>query len=195
MFARFKRYFWDSWGLTQRQINYSPTRKHCRYHYYLFTTARDEDIPAMVDIERQIYGRAPWNRLAFEEELGRANRLYLVVKDDDKVVAYAGCDYYWRRRDAHITNIAVMPTYQHCGIGTELMMTQMEVASRYQLETMSLEVRVENAAAKRLYHRLGFRDGRVKYHYYDDDHGDALDMVAKLEGGSNFDKADFNTGF
>lgn len=195
MFAKFRRYFRNSLGIVQRHISYEPTRQRCRYHYYLFDTAREMDIPAMVEIEQRIYGRAPWNYMAFEEELQRLNRLYLVVKDDDKIIAYAGCAYNWRRRDAHITNIAVSPAYQHCGIGTALMQTQMQVAEQHQIMTMSLEVRVENSVAKQLYHRLGFRDGRIKYRYYDDDHGDALNMVASLKGGSSFDKADFNSSF
>lgn len=186
MFARFRRYLAASLDLSQRRITYSPTYQRCGHHLYYFTVAREADISAMVQIERDNYGRAPWNNLAFEAELTKANRLYLVAKDDDLVVAYAGCSFNWQRSDAHITNIAVSPSYQQQGIGTTLLTTQMAVARRYQIRTMSLEVRVENENAKRLYHRLGFRDGRVKYRYYDDDHGDALDMVAQLKGGSSF---------
>ena len=49
------------------------------------------------------------------------------------------------------------------------------------MKTLSLEVRVSNYQAQRLYRQTGFIDGEIKRHYYLDDHEDALDMVAQLE--------------
>lgn len=51
---------------------------------------------------------------------------------------------------------------------------------------MSLEVRVENVDARRLYHQLGFEDVKVKKGYYEDDKGDAIEMLAPI-GKEEFD--------
>ena len=49
------------------------------------------------------------------------------------------------------------------------------------MRTMSLEVRVSNYQAQRLYRRLSLIHGELKRHYYLDNPEDALDMVAELE--------------
>lgn len=146
--------------------------------------AKNEDIATMVKIEELIYGKAPWNYAAFATDLRRHDRLYLVLKnrvnDVEQVIGFIGGAFDWHRHDTHITNFGVHPDYQGQGCGTGLLQTLKQVSIDYGMQTMSLEVRVSNHAAQRLYHRLGFVDGDVKRHYYLDDHEDALDMTASL---------------
>ncbi|HIW70201.1 MAG TPA: ribosomal protein S18-alanine N-acetyltransferase [Candidatus Limosilactobacillus merdipullorum] len=147
----------------------------------LLQRANINDVEAMVEIERRVYnGYAPWSALAFTSELGRRHRLYLVATDDNYIVGFVGCSFDWLRNEAHITNIAVTPGYQRLGIGSALIKTLQEVAMNNGMLTMSLEVRVENTTARRLYRQLGFVASTIKKAYYEDDHGDAMEMVAPL---------------
>ena len=53
-------------------------------------------------------------------------------------------------------------------------------ARHLKLHSMSLEVRVHNVSARRLYESLGFRNQHIKPRYYLDNHEDAVDMQANL---------------
>ncbi len=48
-------------------------------------------------------------------------------------------------------------------------------------ETLSLEVRISNQDAQRLYRKLGFQSRKVRKGYYTQTNEDALDMVKFLE--------------
>lgn len=144
--------------------------------------AKEADIAAMVHIEELIYGVAPWNRAAFAADLKKSDRLYLVLKNaNGDVLGFIGCSFDWNRADAHITNFGVHPAFQRQGLGTYLLQTTRQIALAQAMRTMSLEVRVSNYQAQRLYRRMGFMDGELKRHYYLDNHENALDMVAQLE--------------
>lgn len=79
-----------------------------------------------------------------------------------------------------MTNIAVDPAYQHMGLGRFLMQFMIGRAIDYGSQKITLEVRTNNEIAKRLYHSLGFQDGRIKKGYYVSNHDDALDMYREL---------------
>lgn len=167
-------------GLAAHPLQFSPRPLQAGSRTVLLQRVDINDVEAMVEIERRVYhGYAPWSSLAFTSELGRRHRLYLVVTDD-YIVAFAGCSFDWLRNEAHITNIAVTPGYQKLGIGSALINTFQEVAIDNGMLTMSLEVRVENTTARRLYRQLGFVASTVKHAYYEDDHEDAIEMVAPL---------------
>lgn len=60
-----------------------------------------------------------------------------------------------KKNEAHITNIAVTPTYQNQGIGRYLIRKLIRKAVLIDMDKMSLEVRVSNTAAQRLYKKNG----------------------------------------
>ena len=86
----------------------------------------------------------------------------------------------WYHYDLHITNIGITPSYQNKGIGTYLISTAKNYARHLKLHSLSLEVRVYNVSARRLYESLGFRNQHIKSRYYLDNHEDAVDMQANL---------------
>ena len=150
-------------------------------HQYVVQMATEQDIKTMVEIEQAIYGTAPWSYAAFQIELRRPHdRLYLVIVDDGRVVGFIGMAVDWYRLDLHITNIGVTPGYQQKGIGTYLISTALNYARHTQLHSVSLEVRVHNLVARKLYEHLGFREREIKHRYYLDNHEDAVDMEADL---------------
>jgi ribosomal-protein-alanine N-acetyltransferase len=155
-----------------------------RGHEFDLTPAQYRDVPEMVDVEHEAYnGEEPWSDQTFYTELNRRRtRLYVIVRDPQtqEMVGYIGAAYRAGVREVHITNVTVRPSWQGHGIGTFLMMYMMTVAAQIRFSRMSLEVRVSNVSAIRLYERLGFQTVRRKAGYYADNHEDAFDMAQVL---------------
>jgi ribosomal-protein-alanine N-acetyltransferase len=133
------------------------------------------DVAAVLEIERLSFS-SPWPAFAFEQEL-TANRLahYRVARLGDRVVAFGGI---WLMVDeAHITTFGVHPDHRRRGIGRRLLLQLAEVALELGSARMTLEVRVSNEPAQRLYSSFGFHVTGRRVAYYSDDGEDALVMT------------------
>lgn len=182
MFGKFKS--WLEHGRSNRQLAFPQQVTIIKGRQFTIRQAMLGDIRRIVEIEEAIYGEAPWNAAAFQIELGRkSDRLYLVISYDGQVIAYVGCSFNWRRQESHITNIGVSPAYQNYGIGTKLIKILKETAANYGYPRMTLEVRAHNLRARKLYERLGFRQTKIKPHYYIDNREDAIEMEVSLQSG------------
>ena len=138
------------------------------------TRMRRRHLRAIMAIERQVYPR-PWSPSLFVSEMTTArNRVYLVALSGRAVVGYAGLISYGE--EAHVTTIAVDPEYQRLRIGTRLLYELVREASDLGARAVSLEVRVTNWGAQRLYGRFGFRPVGVRRNYYQETNEDALVM-------------------
>jgi len=141
------------------------------------------DVAAVQRIERASF-TSPWPADAFRQELS-TNRLarYIVVEEgtpgaageEAAIVGYAGL---WLMVDeAHVTTFAVAPERRRLGIGEVLLTELLGIARRIGASVATLEVRVSNLAARRLYEKYGFRPVGVRRNYYSDDREDALIMT------------------
>jgi [ribosomal protein S18]-alanine N-acetyltransferase len=138
---------------------------------------RLEDIPAVHAIESASFP-SPWPPYAFRGEI-ETNRMahYLVVRAGERLVAYAGI---WLMVDeAHVTTFAVLPAYRRRGIGGRLLSELIELAVGLGATVVTLEVRLGNAGARRLYQQFGFRPVGVRPRYYSDNGEDALIMTTE----------------
>ncbi len=125
-------------------------------------------------IERQVYPR-PWSPNLFLAEMADSpNRCYLVARMDREVVGYGGAICYGE--ESHITNIAVDPLQHRHGIGSRLLRDLIAGSVEMGADAVSLEVRVTNWGAQRLYGRFGFRPVGVRKNYYQEINEDALIM-------------------
>jgi [ribosomal protein S18]-alanine N-acetyltransferase len=79
--------------------------------------------------------------------------------------------------EAHIINLAVRPGYRHKGVGELLLTRGIEAAQELDASMVTLEVRVSNLAAQRLYSKYGFTQRGVRKAYYTDDREDAAIMT------------------
>jgi [ribosomal protein S18]-alanine N-acetyltransferase len=148
-------------------------RPPLRIHVEPMTVA---DIAAVHRIERASFP-LPWPDYAFRQEL-ESNRLarYLVVRAGGQVVAYGGM---WLMVDeAHVTTFAVLPDWRRRGIGGRLMVALVRLATEMGARVATLEVRLSNVAARRLYQRFGFQPVGVRPRYYSDNGEDALIMTS-----------------
>ena len=80
--------------------------------------------------------------------------------------------------EAHVTTIAVDPAWHRRKIGTRLLYELVKEAIRLGARAVSLEVRVSNWGAQRLYSRFGFRPVGIRKQYYQETGEDAVVMWA-----------------
>lgn len=133
-----------------------------------------DDVDGVQEVERASFP-VPWPANAFRHELTQnKNARYIVARDGDRIVAYAGL---WLMVDeAHITTFAVHPDARRRRIGERLLQRLFEIAHELNAEWLTLEVRVSNLAAQQLYEKYGFRRAGVRRRYYSDNNEDALIM-------------------
>ena len=85
--------------------------------------------------------------------------------------------------EAHITTFAVDPRWRRRGIGERLLLALLDLAMERRAREATLEVRLSNLAARRLYEKYGFRPVGLRPRYYSDDSEDALIMTTeRLDG-------------
>jgi ribosomal protein S18 acetylase RimI-like enzyme len=65
---------------------------------------------------------------------------------------------YSEKKGWFISNLAVHPSYRHRGIGRGLVLAGVQMAQRKAAGRISLEVKADNTAARRLYEELGFTE-------------------------------------
>ncbi len=132
------------------------------------------DIPAVAELEAEVYDQ-PWAPRVFFDELAMENRRYLVATDDSGLVL-GYCGLLIVEEDAHVTTIAVAPRSRGHHLGTRLMLEMVDAALGAETRHLTLEVRVSNDAAQKLYERFGFQPVGRRKNYYEDE--DALVMWA-----------------
>ncbi|HEX8100527.1 MAG TPA: ribosomal protein S18-alanine N-acetyltransferase [Actinomycetota bacterium] len=137
---------------------------------------RRRHLKGVMAIEKQVYPR-PWSPNLFLSEMNEFhNRTYLVAKMGKDVVGYGGVMCYGE--EAHITTIAVDPGHHRKKIGTRLLYELIQEGLRLGGKAASLEVRVSNAGAQRMYGQFGFRPVGVRKNYYQETNEDAIVMWA-----------------
>ncbi len=132
------------------------------------------DIPDVQEVENVSFP-IPWPPNAFRHELTQnRNARYIVARLEGSIVGYAGL---WLMVDeAHITTFAVLPKFRRRRIGQRMLQRLFEIAHEVGAEWLTLEVRVSNLAAQKLYEKYGFRRAGIRRHYYSDNNEDALIM-------------------
>ena len=137
-----------------------------------------EDLPDVHRIERASFS-VPWPDDAYRSEiLGNRLASYLVARADGELVAYGGI---WLMVDeAHITTFAVDPAWRRQRVGETLLIALMDLAIGRHAREATLEVRLSNLAARKLYEKFGFRPVGVRARYYSDNGEDALIMTTEL---------------
>ena len=136
------------------------------------------DIDQVMEIEHASFG-VPWTRDIFEQELRQNNyACYFVIEEGNKIFGYCGL---WVVIDeAQITNIALLPEYRGKKYGQALFQYVITKATALGAHRLSLEVRVSNIVAQKMYRKFGLVPGGVRRKYYTDNNEDGLVMWVKL---------------
>lgn len=143
-----------------------------------FRAMRLEDIEHICRIEEEAFP-TPWTAGAFHNELTNNHfARYLVMECNGEIAGYGGM--WLIMEEAHVTNIAVRADYRGKKLGERLVRELQRTASSLGAVRMTLEVRVSNHIAKRLYEKLGFRAVGLRRGYYTDNGEDAMIMWVDL---------------
>ncbi len=136
-----------------------------------------DDLPAVHAIEVASLHPA-WPDDAYRSEL-TTNRLasYVVARVGEAVVGFGGL---WLMVDeAHVTTFAVHPDWRRRRIGERILVALLDVAVARHAREATLEVRLSNLGARRLYEKYGFRPVGIRPRYYSDNDEDALIMTTE----------------
>ena len=132
-----------------------------------------DDLDAIERIEQRAYP-TPWSRSMFASELAKPTSICLGAFEGNRLVGYM---INARYVDAwHVMNVAVDPRFRQRGIATALIERLFEITGEDERRGFTLEVRVSNTDAIRLYRKLGFEARGVRRGYYTDNREDALIM-------------------
>ncbi len=135
-----------------------------------------DDLDSIERIERRSYP-TPWSRKMFEGELRKSTSICVGAFERTPPSDLLGYLVVSRYVDAwHIMNVAVEPNHRRRGIARCLLNELFGRTAEVALRGYTLEVRVSNADAIRLYEELGFVTRGRRRGYYTDNREDALVM-------------------
>lgn len=105
-----------------------------------------------------------WNYSVFKSELESDSSHYLVVKDNSKIIGFAGIKVILP--DADIMNIVVKKDFRNQGIGSLLLKELINLSKSLNIKNLFLEVNEKNTPAISLYNKFGFKKISIRKNYY-----------------------------
>lgn len=128
-------------------------------------------ISQVVQLERACFSD-PWSENAIKSELSNPLSYWLVALDGDYVIGYVGSQAVLGEAD--MMNLAVAPEHRRDGVGMRLVRTLIDGLKGMDCHCLTLEVRVSNDPAIRLYEKMGFAQVGRRPNYYFHPKEDAL---------------------
>lgn len=153
------------------------------------------DIERLLDLDRVCLGGF-WSQQGFEDEFQRPPRdltnpdrpssaFFGARIASGPLIGFAGL---WAiGAEAHVITLGVHPDCRRQGVGRSLVETLLQEAIAQKLEWATLEVRVSNIAAQKLYQSLGFTQLGERLHYYTNPIENALILWKRLQPSVSLD--------
>ena len=123
-----------------------------------------EDLDEVCRIEEASFSM-PWKREDFQGLIDSNNSIYLVILADGKVAGAAG--YTFNGFEGYINNVVIDIDRRGQGLGRALMNELLTVGRKNGVHEFTLEVRVSNTPAIKLYEGLGFKSEGVRKNFYE----------------------------
>lgn len=145
-----------------------------------YRLVRQDDFEQVLEIENECF-KQPYSRkeLEYEFKENPVNKI-IVAEDEGKIIGFI--DYLITFNSSTIMQVAVTAKYRKNGVATQLL-SEMEKSFPKEVddlvETITLEVRESNEAAKALYLKNGYKIVVVKNGYYKDGEN-AIYMLKRL---------------
>lgn len=141
-----------------------------------------KDAKELGHLDRECFS-VPWSEKAFSDEAENEKAIYVVAKENNKILGYAGL---WKVLDeGQITNIAVRKKLRRQGIAENMLRELLKKATSQDIKRLSLEVRKSNEAAIGLYSKMGFFVVGERKNYYHEPTENAILMDLELKGNEN----------
>lgn len=145
-----------------------------------FRLMKEEDLPKILTIERSSFS-SPWSKFYFLHELHFNSESILIImlqKNTFEELVIGYMDLWKEKTKLHIANFAINPESRNKGYGTAFLHFVFYFAEAMNIRNLSLEVRISNFAAIKLYKKLGFTIKNTIPEYYVDNKEDAFIMEA-----------------
>lgn len=126
-----------------------------------------EDVETVIAIEYEIYP-FPWSYGNFRDSLNAGYSCW-VYEFGGLVIGYAVMMV--AAGEAHLLNLGIASKWQGKGMGRNFLQHLIRLAREYNADTMFLEVRPSNIAARKLYATTGFIEVAVRKKYYPAENG------------------------
>lgn len=137
------------------------------------------DVEEVIEVEKASFTTS-WTADIFYQEITENKYAhYYVLELDGKIVGYAGAWIVYE--DAQITNIAIRPEYRGKKLGEKLFQFMMQLAMNEGAVRLSLEVRISNIVAQRMYRKFGLVPAGIRKSYYTDNNEDAIVMWVSFQ--------------
>ena len=144
----------------------------------LFRPITSADLDEVMAIERDSFVY-PWSSRFFLQELEVECARSILVEVSGQIAGYV---LFWLLPDEiDIHNIAVNRKFRRRGLGRLLLNQVVARAQRRSSLRVTLEVRVSNSRARKLYESMGFVITGWRKGYYSDNGEDALAMALNLK--------------
>jgi len=105
-----------------------------------------------------------WTPQILKNEIIGENKKYIVAKNDDAIVGFAGL--FLSVDNVEIMNIVTKKTERGKGVGRMMLIKLIEFAKNNNYETILLEVNENNIPARKLYESTGFEQIGFRKEYY-----------------------------
>lgn len=131
------------------------------------------DLDRVSELDPIVFGEMHWTRNIFANELANPNAIYFVAaSEEDQVLGYGGA---WIVLDEmHIMTLGTDPDFRRNKIAESIIVKLIEYARENKIKSISLEVRLSNVAAQKLYERYSFQQQGIRKNYYESDGESAL---------------------
>lgn len=135
----------------------------------------EKDLDEVCRMEEEAFSM-PWHRESFLEMIQNENALYLVAQNGENEIM-GSCGVLNIVGDGSVTNVVVDAKYRKLGVGSLLMEALLRLgAEELGIEAFTLEVRVSNMSAIRLYEKMGFENVGIRKNFYEKPTEDAIIM-------------------
>jgi len=173
---------------------------------YALRYMRRTDIAQVALVDQQSFS-TPWSASSYAREVSQSHYSHMLVVErtqqipprnrlhevwqqftgasqfEHKLLAYGGLWAF--PYEGHISTLASHPGVRRQGWGELALLALLRKAQEMDIWRVSLEVRVSNTRARRLYEKYGFQERGIKPEYYYDNNEDAYDMRLDLDVPSN----------
>lgn len=135
-------------------------------------SAAPSDAPGIAELEIETSGH-PWSEESILHDITESKIAVVISAElDDKLLGYA--DVWNIAGEGQLNNIAVTGAARGNHIGQKMMEYLFDALRESGATEMSLEVRVSNTPARRMYEKLGFVNLGIRPGYYEDNGEDAV---------------------
>jgi len=132
-----------------------------------------QDIEPLSRIEAEAFSM-PWSPEDFADLLNHDYCTYLVAETEGQVVG--SCGMRTLCNEGNIDNVVVAESFRGRGIAQMLMKELIALGEKEGVEAFTLEVRVSNKAAIRVYEKAGFVSEGIRPGFYEKPKEDAMIM-------------------